>query len=228
MLNIALNAVTVLALWFSGLLFQAATPAAFPRDDARQLIDNPRVTVWDVAWTKGKAVPMHRYADDTVVVALAATPLKITMADGTSKTVNLKVGDMVLWPKGTTQGEEAGADGRTIMTDLKDFKVAPLANKTSYGLAFPRPRVKKLLENDRLIGWDYTWVAGQPTPVHFHDKDVVISYVAAGVLKSTTPDGQVTPNEFKFGETRFNPRDRTHFEEYVSGSGPRAIIIELK
>ena len=228
MLNTAFTTVAALALWFSGIFFQAVAPAAFPRDGAKQLIDNPRVTVWDVSWTKGQVVPMHRYADDTVVVALAATPLKITMADGTSKTADLKVGDMVLWPKGTTQSEEAGADGRTIMTRLKDFKVAPIANKTTYGLAFPRPRVRKLLENDRIIGWDYTWVAGEPTPTHFHDKDVVLTYVAAGALKSTTPDGRVTPNAFTFGETRFNLRDRTHFEEYVSGNGPRAIIMELK
>jgi hypothetical protein len=98
----------------------------------------------------------------------------------------------------------------------------------SYGTAFPREGAKKLIETDRIRGWDYTWVPGRPTPMHFHDKDVVLTYVGAGALNSTTPDGTVSLNEFMFGETRFNPGNRVHFESYVRGEHPRAIIMELK
>jgi hypothetical protein len=88
--------------------------------------------------------------------------------------------------------------------------------------------VKKLLENDRIVVWDYTWVQGQPTPNHFHDKDLMIVYMADGAIRSVSPDGKAAPNEFKFAEVRFNLGNRAHYEEYLRGDGPRAIITELK
>jgi hypothetical protein len=35
--------------------------------------------------------------------------------------------------------------------------VPPIENKSGYPLGFPRPGSKKLLENARVIVWDYTW-----------------------------------------------------------------------
>jgi hypothetical protein len=53
-------------------------------------------------------------------------------------------------------------------------------------------------------------------------------YLADGAIRSVTPDGKATPNEFRFAEVRFNPGNRAHYEKYVRGDGPRAIITELK
>jgi hypothetical protein len=63
--------------------------------------------------------------------------------------------------------------------------------------------------------------------MHFHDKNVVVVYLVEGSLRSTTPDGRVTVNDYKAGEVRFNLRDRAHTEELATGS-QRAIIVELK
>ena len=30
-------------------------PHAFPREEAREVFDNERVTIWDVSWIKGRA-----------------------------------------------------------------------------------------------------------------------------------------------------------------------------
>ncbi|MEI9811259.1 MAG: hypothetical protein WDO18_00665 [Acidobacteriota bacterium] len=68
---------------------------------------------------------------------------------------------------------------------------------------------------------------GVPTPMHFHDKDVVVMFLEDGDLKSTTPAGEVTLNPYKAGTIRFNARDRVHTEELVRGT-ERAIIVELK
>ena len=106
-------------------------------------------------------------------------------------------------------------------------KVAPIPNPTKYPLAFPRPNVKKVLENDRVMIWDYTWTPGVPTPMHFHDKDVVVVYLADGELRSTEPDGKSVVNPHYFGFTKLNSRDRAHTEELIKGTG-RAIIVELK
>jgi hypothetical protein len=170
---------------------------AGPQTALKPAIDNDRVTVWDV--TGAAAVqPL-----DAVVVSLA--------------------GSAVFLPKGKTPN----ASGRSIVIDLKDHPVAPIANTSGFPLAFPRPGSKKILENDRVIVWDYTWTPGVATPMHFHDKDVVVVFLEDGDLSSTTPDGKVTTNPYTSGTVRFNPRDRTHTETLVRGK-QRAIITELK
>ena len=60
-----------------------------------------------------------------------------------------------------------------------------------------------------------------------HDKDTLVVFEADGPLQSTTPDGKSTVNENKFGDIRFNRRDRTHTELLVRGVG-HAVITELK
>jgi quercetin dioxygenase-like cupin family protein len=132
-------------------------------------------------------------------------------------------GDAVFVPKGTPPKTA----GRSIVIDLKDHPVPPIENTSGYPLAFPRPGVKKLLENERVIVWDYTWEPGVATPMHFHDKDVVVIFLEDGELKSTTPDGQDTVTAYTSGTVRFNTRNRTHTETLVRGK-QRAIIAELK
>ena len=125
-------------------------------------------------------------------------------------------------------GETAGANGaRTVVIDLKNHPVPPLANNSGYPNAYPRPHIEKILENDRVIVWRYRWNLGEPTPMHFHDKDVVVVYMEDTALKSTSPDGKVVINEYKSGQTKFNLRDRTHSELLIRGTGS-AVMVELK
>jgi hypothetical protein len=125
------------------------------------------------------------------------------------------------------KGSKHEADGAGILIGLRDVKVVPLPNTTGYPLAFPRPGSKKLFENARVIVWDYRWTPGVATPMHFHDKDVVVFYLEDGDLQSTTPSGEKTVNPYKPGMARFNLRDRTHTETLIRGK-QHAIITELK
>jgi hypothetical protein len=63
--------------------------------------------------------------------------------------------------------------------------------------------------------------------MHFHDKDVVVTYLADGALASTDARGQSVVNEHHFGFTKFNARDRVHTETLARGEG-RAVMVELK
>jgi hypothetical protein len=167
---------------------------------AEPVIDNDRVAVWD---TMQALPPAHH---DFVAVSLSR--------------------------KGTAHfGHEGSVPGkagvRTVVIELKDHALPPIANTTGYPLAFPRPHVRKLLENDKVVVWDYRWRPNEPSPMHFHDKDTLVVYEATGALQSTTPDGKATVNENKFGDIRFNRRDRTHTELLVRGEG-HAVITELK
>ena len=125
------------------------------------------------------------------------------------------------------KGTAPRLQGRSLVIDLKGGPVPPLANNSGYPLAFPRPGSKKLLQNDRVVVWDYSWKPGVPTPMHFHDKDVVVLFLEEGDLKSTTPDGKEVVTAYTAGTARFNKGDRTHFETLVRGQ-QRAIIVELK
>lgn len=179
------------------LLFCAMLFQAASQMAPKPAIENDRVVVW--AFTD--SVPAQPL--DSVVVSFS--------------------GDAVFLPKGTP----LKIAGRSLVIDLKDHPVAPIENTSGYPLAFPRPGIKKILENDRVIVWDYTWEPGVPTPMHFHDKDVVVLFLEDGDLKSVAPDGQAQVNPYTSGTVRFNPRGRTHAETLVRGK-QRAIITELK
>lgn len=168
-----------------------------PQTASKPVIENDRVAVLDVTGARA-AQPF-----DAVVLPLS--------------------GSAVFLPEGTAPN----VAGRSIVIDLKDHPVTAIANPTGYPLAFPRPGSKKILENARVIVWDYTWTLDVPTPMHFHDKDVVVVYLDDGDLKSTTPDGKVVVNPYTFGAVRFNLRDRTHTETLIRGK-QRAIVTELK
>jgi quercetin dioxygenase-like cupin family protein len=182
--------------------------------ELKPVIDNDRVTVWDVTWTKGQTNPARGHDRDAVVMWI----------DGDkARTASFS-------PKGGRRGEQGATDShppRSLVIELKDHPVAALENKTGYPLAFPRPHVKKLLENDRVIVWSYRWNPGEPTPMHYHDKDVVVVYLEPTALTSTTPDGAKTLNDYKTFDVRFNKRDRTHTELLERGTGS-AMMMELK
>ena len=167
---------------------------------AEPVLDNERVAAWDVS---GVMPPAQH---DFVAISLS------------------RKGTAVFGHKGDKPGK---VGVRSVVIELKDVALAPISNTTGYPLAFPRLHVKKLLENDKVIVWDYAWRQGEPTPMHFHDKDTVVVFEATGALQSTTADGKSVLNEHKFGDIRFNKRDRTHTELLVRGQA-RAVITELK
>jgi hypothetical protein len=205
-------------------------PHAWPRDGAALLLENERVLVWDVTWLKGKPSPLHRHRYDLVAVFLVGSPIRVTQPDGSSRESTVSRGHVVFQGKGVTHVEEGLVETNprhAIVIDLKEYAVAPLQNASGYPAAFPREGAQKLLDNDRVIVWDYTWMRGKPTPMHFHDKDVVVVTFDGGEIRSATPDGQRTTSTVLPGLARFNPRNRTHTEELVSGS-VRQIIVELK
>ena len=181
------------------VLGAAAIVAPASAADTKPVIDNERVKVWDTT------AAMPAMPDEFVAIAFD----KGTAAYGHA-------------------GETAGSDGvRTVIIGLKNHPVPLLANNSGYPNAFPRPHIDKLIENDRVIVWHYRWYLNDPTPMHFHDKDVVVTYLEDSALQSTEPNGKAVVNEYKSGDIRFNKRDRIHTELVVRGSAS-AVIMELK
>jgi len=195
-----------LAAVCAALYGQDLKPAS---DDLKPAIDNERVKVWDVTWAQGESNPAA--ADGDVVV------MKLTGADAGTANFSAKGAERKPGPVGD----------RSLVIELKDHPRAQYENKTGYPPAFPRPHVNKLFENDRVIVWSYRWNPGEPTPMHFHDKDVVVVYLEPTALVSTTPAGAKTLNEYKAFDIRFNRGNRTHTESLAHGTGS-AMMMELK
>ena len=93
---------------------------AFPRDGVRRVVENDRVAVWHVTWTKGLKTPRHFHDKDVVVVYLdAGTVRSIALSGETTATPRL-AGDTVFIRRGRAHIEEC-IDGprRDIVIELK-------------------------------------------------------------------------------------------------------------
>jgi quercetin dioxygenase-like cupin family protein len=220
----------ILSLFLALVPVQAKElPHAFPREGAKQIFDNERVTIWDVTWHKGKPSPMHRHQYDLVGVYLVGSPIRVTMPDGTSRDSKVDEGFVLFQPKGVTHIEEGLVDDNprhAILIDLKDYQAPKIPNNTGLPLAFPREGAVSRLENDRVAIWEYAWTA-KPTPLHFHDKDLIVVVMEGGEIEATTPEGTSRVTRVNRGEASYNPGNRSHTERLVSGAA-RAILVELK
>ncbi|MDP9206253.1 MAG: hypothetical protein M3P12_12520 [Gemmatimonadota bacterium] len=180
------------------------SPAAPEAQALKPVIDNERVAVWKVSG--GDVMRPQPSTGESIEISLGPS-----------------AGAVVLRKKGDARQTAPPA----VVVELKDHPMTPRINRSGYPNAFPRPRGRKVLETGRVVVWDYSWTRGQPTPMHYHDKDVVVVYLADGALRSTTPTGEETLNDYKAGDIRFNLGDRVHSEDLATGD-QHAIIIELK
>jgi hypothetical protein len=215
-----------IASWFAVMLLAVSLPAAA---QPAPVIDNERVTVWDITLEKGLSGPVTPHDMDTVIMFLEGGRIRTLGAGGKASTATRKFGDAVFTPKGTDARQMLVSDGEAheIVIALKDYRVPVVVNTTGLPAAFPRPGSVKALDNDRITVWHYTWMPGVPTPMHFHDKDVVVAFRYEGTLKSVTPDGASVINSYKAGDIRFNKANRSHYEELTTAR-QSAVIMELK
>jgi quercetin dioxygenase-like cupin family protein len=190
---------------------------------AAAVIDNDHVTVRDIVLEPGKPGPALDHAGDYAILYPQGGRIR-----GSDGKVTVRAVDGAFYGHGgTTSDTVLDAPVHEILVDLKDAPSGSVANTSGLPAAFPRPGVKKVFENDRVIVWNYTWLPGKPTPMHFHDKNVVVVYHGDGPLKSVAPDGTTVVNSYKAGEIRFNLANRAHTEELMSGA-QSGIMLELK
>jgi hypothetical protein len=227
---LAINKLFAMLTW-QLVIILAALPVSAQVDGTptSPVIDNERVKVWDITLVPGKPTLMPHHESAVVTMFLVGGKIRSTQENGAAIVADRKFGEVVYDALGTKHTEEviSGSPARLIVAELKDHPGPPYANKSGYPPAFPRPGSLKVFDNDRVVIWNYTWTPSVPTPMHFHDKDVVVVYRYDGSLKSTTPDGNSVVNDYEAGSIRFNRGDRTHFEELVKGQ-QSAMIMEFK
>lgn len=203
------------------ILAGLATPAL--GQTPAPLIDNARVTVRDVTLQPGTPGPAISHAGDYAILYFQGG--RVRSADG--KTANHPSGGAVFGHGGSTRDTALDKPVREIVVELKDAPSNTVPNTTGLPPAFPREGSKLILENDRIRVWNYAWVPGKPTPMHFHNTEVVVAYRGNGDVSSTTPDGKTTVNHRKAGDIVFNVANRSHSEALVQGE-QSGIMLELK
>jgi predicted metal-dependent enzyme (double-stranded beta helix superfamily) len=200
-----------------------ATPALARDPLFPPTIDNARVTVFDVKLQPGDPCSSIDHTGDYVILYFEGG--RVRSADG--KTQTHPSGGAMFVHGGTSCDVAIGKPVREIVVDLKDAPSNTVPNNTGLPPAFPRQGSKLILENDRVRVWNYTWLPGKPTPMHFHNTEVVVAYRGNGDVSSSTPDGKTTVNHRQAGDIVFNLANRSHSEALVSGE-QSGIMLELK
>ena len=203
----------VLAAWATPALAGAPVP----------VIDNARVAVRDIPLEQGKAGPAIQHAGDYVVLYVKGGQIRAT--DG--KTAAHADGSAISGHGGTTSDTATAGPAHEVVVELKDAPSNTVPNTTGLPPAFPREGSKLVLETPKVRVWNYKWLPGKPTPMHFHNTEVVVTYLHDGDVASTTPDGKKTVNHRKAGDIVFNVANRSHSEELVKGE-QAGIMLELK
>lgn len=201
-------------------------PHAYPRKGASKVFENERVTIWEVNWLKNIPQPIHRHLYDMAGVYLRWGFINVTTPEGKVNPSNkFDVPRPYFQPAGITHKEEAvgGPDDPerlAIMVDLKEPKATGVKTESD-SPAFPREGAKDVLDNPRVIEWDYTWDKKKPSP-HTFERDAVEIIVTGGTLRRNGKEVVLSTKD-----ARFVAHGTTETDELVSGS-PRAITIELK
>jgi quercetin dioxygenase-like cupin family protein len=187
------------------------------------VIDNERVTVRDIQLEQGKPGPAIQHAGDYVVLYVKGGAIRA--ANG--KTATQADGSAISGHGGSTSDTATGGAAHEVVVELKDAPSNTVPNTTGLPPAFPRPGSKLVLETGKVRVWNYKWLPGKPTPMHFHNTEVVVIYLHDGDVASTAPDGTRAVNHRKAGDIVYNLANRSHAEELVKGE-QAGIMLELK
>ncbi|MGZ5921286.1 MAG: hypothetical protein ACXWLT_05930 [Rhizomicrobium sp.] len=97
----------------------------------------------------------------------------------------------------------------------------------TFAQPFDRDGATKVLENDRVIVWDVSWLQ-RAYPTHRHLYDYAGVYYTSGDRVIVSPEGVRRPTHTSAWDTFFFRRGVTHSEEGASAEPLRAVFLELK
>jgi hypothetical protein len=196
---------------------------------AAPLIDNDRVSVWDIPLAAGASGPTTPQSEDAVILFLEGGRIRTVDRTGKASIATRTFGDAVFVPRGTGAIDTlvSGGPAHEVMISLKNHPVAAIANSSGFPTPFPRAGAVKMLDDPRFTTWHYSWTKGVATGMHFHDKDFVVAFRFDSVQSITTPDGASHMSPVKAGDILFLERGLTH-SEGLTTDRQSAVYLELK
>lgn len=208
-------------LYAAFLVAALAAPAR-----AAPVIDNERVTVWDVRLAPGENAPPTPREFDTITVFLEGGTIRTQQADGTVTTATRNFGDAVFTPKGSGTVDMSD-HAHEVVIALKGGVAGHNPGPDGIPNAFPRAGSEKIFENDRVVVSRFSWTPGVPVPMHHHDKDTVMVFRYDGPIRSTGLDGKSEILDFRKDQIMFSKAGRNH-TELLAGTRQSAVMTELK
>jgi hypothetical protein len=95
-------------------------PAAFPREGAKNVLDNDRVRMWDMTWPADRPAAPLQYAPDAVEVVVTGGTFTVRGADGRDTTRVVAARDARFIARGSIESVRATAGTpRTITVEIK-------------------------------------------------------------------------------------------------------------
>jgi hypothetical protein len=196
---------------------------------AAPLIDNERVTVWDIMLAPGESSPSTPHDLDAVVLIVEGGSIRTHDGHGHSRLSERHFGEGRFVRRGADEVDTliAGGPAHEVLIALKNYSGPPLATSPKYPDAFPRAGAAKLFENRRVILWNYSWVPGRPTPMHLHSKDFVVAFRYNSSQVIVEPNGASHINHIRAGDVLYLEHGLTHSEGTLS-ERQSAVYMELK
>ena len=196
---------------------------------AAPLIDNERVTVWDITLAQGKSSPSTPHNLDAVVLIVEGGSMRAHDGHDHSRIIERHFGEGRFVPRGTDEVDTliGGGPAHEVLIALKNYPGPPRAISPKYPDAFPRVGAVRLFENRRVILWTYTWTPGRPTSMHIHDKDFVVAFRYDSSQVIVEPGGSSHINHIKAGDILYLQHGLTHSEGTLS-ERQSAVYMELK
>lgn len=192
------------------------------------IIDNDRVSVWNARLTTGERGPETPADMDKVIMFIDGGDFEMATALGAIVRVPAQPGQAMFLPRGSHQPILISeGQFQVAIVALKDTPSPNYPNNKGLAAAFPRPGSIKIIATPRVTVWRHAWQRGAPTPMHFHDKDVVVAYRYDGSLKSISPDGAAITNDYKKGDIRFHRGGRSH-QEILTSERQSVLMVELR
>jgi hypothetical protein len=217
------------AVLLAGSTLAQEYPPAFPRPTATKVFETDRIVVWDIVWPKGYATPMHRHVYDQVGTYYQTGGRTITTPDGTSRSTMTQVGGLSTTRKGTTHIEEGATDPplRAVFIEMKKETGSGQPEQVSGPPPIFTSGAKPLLDDNRVVVWDYTWTPGGPAVRTPFTRDTVVVWLGTGTLRMTPERGAPQAVEVMPGTVRRYTRGDVESVEVLAGS-PRSMIFSFK
>lgn len=102
------------------LVIDDPEPSAYPRDGATNVLENPRIRMWDYTFAPGGPAVKRVYRNDVVEVVVTGGTVKVTGFDGRAETRTLAPKQARYIRRGTVQTEQGVAGSpRVVAVELK-------------------------------------------------------------------------------------------------------------
>ena len=221
----------VLALCTCTSLSRAQDPVKIAPGMYKVLFENDDARVIEVTGKPGDKSARHAHPDH-VVYAVNAGKVKFTLADGKTKEVSMKAGE-VLWSPAETHESEL-VEGKDFKVVVVELKKSPAAGAKPVKLADADDQAKSaaditkvLLDNDRVRVLETRLKPGGKLPKHAHPAHAVYAFTPATVKFTTYPDEKTAEKSMEAGQS-FVSGPVTHTVENVGKTDAHSLLVEIK